>query len=54
MLGEEERSSDIGSFSEASIPKRIVIVVARWDGKYNFWITCILYASIGIWKLYIN
>ena len=28
MLGEEERSSDIGSFSEASIPKRIAIVLA--------------------------
>ena len=28
MLGEEERSSDIGSFSEASIPKRIAIVAA--------------------------
>lgn len=28
MLGEAERSSDIGSFSEASIPKRIAIVAA--------------------------
>lgn len=28
MLGEEERSSDIGSFSEASIPKRMAIIVA--------------------------
>lgn len=28
MLGEEQRSDDLGSFSEASIPKRIAIVVA--------------------------
>lgn len=54
MLGEEERSSDIGSFSEASIPKRIAIVLARWTGKYNFWIISILYFSIDFWKLHIN
>ena len=28
MLGEEERSEEEGSFSEASIPKRIAIVAA--------------------------
>ena len=52
MLGEEERSSDVGSFSEASIPKRIAIVVARRTCKYNFWINCIFYTCFYYRKLY--
>ena len=54
MLGEEERSSEIGSFSESSIPKRIAIVAARRNCKFNFWFTSIFYTCICIWKLYFN
>lgn len=45
MLGEEERSNNIGSFSEASILKRIGIVAARSNCKYNFWNNSIFYTS---------
>lgn len=34
MEGEEERSLKEGSFSKASIPRRIAIVLAGRDGKY--------------------
>ena len=45
MLGEEERSNNIGSFSEASILKRIAIVIARGNCKYYFWNNSIFYIS---------
>lgn len=41
MLGEEERSEEEGSFSQASIPKRIVIVAA--GGLVNILFAIILY-----------
>ena len=41
MLGEEERSSKEGSFSEASIPKRIAVVAA--GGLVNIIFAIILY-----------
>ena len=41
MLGEEERSEEEGSFSQASIPKRIVIVAA--GGLVNIVFAIILY-----------
>ena len=41
MLGEEERSSEEGSFSEASIPKRIAVVAA--GGLVNIIFAIILY-----------
>lgn len=41
MEGEEEESNSKDSFSLASIPKRIAIVTARRNGKYNFWINFI-------------
>ncbi len=41
MLGEEERSEDEGSFSKASIPKRIAIVAA--GGLVNIVFAIILY-----------
>ncbi len=36
MEGEEERSDNEGSFSKASIPKRIAVVVARRVSKHCF------------------
>lgn len=41
MLGEEQRSSDIGSFSEASIPRRIAIVLA--GGLVNIFFGILVY-----------
>ncbi len=41
MLGEEERSEEEGSFSEASIPKKIAIVVA--GGLVNIIFAILLY-----------
>lgn len=41
MLGEEERSEDEGSFSKASIPKRIAVVAA--GGLVNIVFAVIVY-----------
>ena len=41
MLGEEERSEDEGSFSKASIPKRIAVVAA--GGLVNIVFAIIVY-----------
>lgn len=45
MLGEEERSSEEGSFSEASIPKRIAVVAA--GGLVNIIFAIILYIVLA-------
>ena len=45
MLGEEERSDEEGSFSKASIPKRIAIVVA--GGLVNIIFAILLYIVIA-------
>lgn len=37
MEGEEGKSEHERAFGKASIPKRIAIVIARWNGKYCFW-----------------
>ena len=37
MEGEDERSEEEGSFSKASLPKRIAIVLARRNCKYYIW-----------------
>lgn len=37
MEGEERRSDEVGSYSRASLPKRIAIVLARRSGKHCFW-----------------
>ena len=52
MEGEEERSENEGSFSKASIPKRIAIVVARWYGKYYIWTYYLFLFNDDKWKLY--
>ncbi|HJJ04833.1 MAG TPA: site-2 protease family protein [Clostridiaceae bacterium] len=52
MEGEEERSENEGSFSKASIPKRIAIVVARWYGKYYIWTYNLFLFNDNKWKLY--
>ena len=52
MLGEEERSSSEGSFSEASIPKRIAIVVARRFSKHYICFNYIFCFSFIYRKLY--
>ncbi|MBO4816498.1 MAG: PDZ domain-containing protein [Clostridia bacterium] len=41
MLGEEERSSSVGSFSEASVPRRMLIVAA--GGLVNIFFGIIVY-----------
>ena len=46
MLGEEERSSEEGSFSEASIPKRIAVVAA--GGLVNIIFAIILYIVLVV------
>ena len=45
MLGEEERSDEEGSFSKASIPKRIAIVAA--EGGVNIIFAIILYIILA-------
>ena len=45
MLGEEERSDEEGSFSKASIPKRIAIVSA--GGLVNIIFAILLYIVIA-------
>lgn len=44
MEGEEQRSESAGSFSEASIPKRIAVIVARRFSKPCFCNNCVLYS----------
>ena len=43
MVGEEERSNEEGSFSKASIPKRIAVVAAGVISQYCFCFNCIFY-----------
>lgn len=54
LLGEEERSQEEGSFSSASIPKRIAILAAGRNCKYCIWTFGLFYISICNWKLYIK
>lgn len=48
MEGEEEESTDAGSFSKASIPKRIAIVVA--GGTVNIIFGLIIYLGLSIYS----
>ena len=43
LEGEEEHSEKEGSFSKASIPKRMAIVLARRYSQYNFCISSLLF-----------
>ena len=45
MEGEEEQSENEGSFSKASIPKRIAIVAGRSNCKHYIWTLCLFYIS---------
>lgn len=49
MVGEEERSEEEGSFSKASIPKRIAVVAAGRVSKYYFCYNSLLYINELYW-----
>ena len=49
MVGEAERSDEPGSFSRASIPRRVKILLARCRSQYYIWSSRLLYNHILIW-----